>query len=112
MELETSDPSPDKYVNASAAASLLLTGASTLGNEICSTFASVVGPSGSSAPNVSIKRIRNFFPRHEAKSRLETVTPRTRKKPAEVSVLVGAECHSSLSAAKTVGSHATACCEP
>ncbi|CAB4790118.1 unannotated protein [freshwater metagenome] len=63
----------------------------------------------SSAPRVLIKRMRNFFPRQLAKSKLETVTPRTLKNPAEASPAVGAECHSSPMAAKTVGSHAIAC---
>ena len=44
--------------------------------------------------------------------KLETVNDLTLKKPADVSSSVGCECHSSLIAANTFGSHATACCEP
>ena len=94
----------------------MLSGASKSGRVICSTRGEISGspttPIGISDPTVSIKRTRSFLPRHESKSKLETVNDLTLKKPADVSSSVGCECHSSLIAAKTFGSHATACCEP
>ena len=96
--LEIGTPVPVRYESKSEVESLIFETGATDGNETCKTLASGIEPIEISCDEPSIKRTRNFLPAQFAKSRLETVTARTRKKPADGSFSTGAPCHSSPSA--------------
>ena len=96
--VEIGAPIPVRYESPSVTGSLKLDIGKGFGKEICRTIDSSVGPTFISVLVLSIKRTRSFLPAHASRSRLETVTARTLKYPADESSGVGAACHSSPSA--------------
>ena len=98
--VEIGAPIPVRYESPSVTGSLKFEIGNGFGSEIWITIDSSVGPILISLLALSIKRTRSFFPAHASRSRLETVTARTLKNPADESSGVGAPCHSSPSATK------------
>ena len=96
--VEIGAPMPVRYERPRVTGSLKFETGNGFGSEICRTIESAVGPIFISVLVLSIKRTRSFFPAHASRSRFETVTARTLKKPAEESSAVGAPFHSSPSA--------------